>query len=296
MKKQINALAVICLINLFLPLSSLKAQSNPASKTIFNELARKDSLLFKAVYDCEVDKIDGILSKDFMFYHDNGYFGETSSESFVEFKTNLQKNFCDAGVKIKRQIMKGSLQVIPVNEEKATQSGVQRFYIEEKLVEESKFSRVWQKQKGEWKMTQEVDYLINTKFASRTGGNTLYNEIAHMDSVLFNAFNSQDAKTIGNIFDKSLEFYHDKGGLSNYAQNVEATKNLFAANNGLKRKLVEGSLEVYPINNYGAIQTGEHTFCHKENGRDDCGTFKFMHVWQKKDGVWKITRVVSYDH
>lgn len=296
MKKQSILLAASCLLNLFLPLVKLQAQSNPNSQTIFNELARKDSLLFKAVYDCEVYKIDGILSTDFMFYHDNGYFGQTASESFDEFKTNLQKNFCEKGIKLKRQLVKGSLQVIPVNEERATQIGVQRFYMEEKLVEESKFSRVWQKQNGEWKMTQELDYLVNTKFASKSESNPLYKEIAHMDSVLFNAFNTQDAQTIGNVFDKSLEFYHDKGGLSNYAQNVEATKNLFAANNGLKRKLVEGSLEVYPINNYGAIQVGEHTFCHKENGRDDCGTFKFMHIWQKKDGVWKITRVASYDH
>lgn len=296
MKKQSILLAVICLLNLLLPLANLKAQSKPNSRAIFNELARKDSLLFKAVYDCEVDKIDGILSKDFMFYHDGGYFGETSSESFTQFKTNLRSNFCDKGVKVKRTLVEGSLQVIAVNEEKATQTGVQRFYMNEKLVEESKFSRVWQMQKGEWKMTQELDYLVNSKFASRPDNNSLYTEIAHMDSVLFNAFNAHDQETIKNTFDPSLEFYHDRGGLTNYVQNIAATKNLFASNNGLNRKLVEGSMEVYPIKDYGAIQVGEHTFCHKENGRDDCGTFKFLHIWQKKDGVWKITRVASYDH
>lgn len=296
MKKQSILLAAICLMHLLLPLGNLKAQSKPNSQAIFNELARKDSLLFNVVYDCEVDKIDGILSKDFMFYHDGGYLGETFSESFAQFKTNLQKNFCDKGIKVKRQLVKGSLHVIVVNEEKATQTGVQRFYMNEKMMEESKFSRVWQKQKGEWKMTQELDYLVNVKFASRSDNNTLYNEIAHMDSVLFNAFNTQDQETIKNVFDPSLEFYHDKGGLTNYIQNITATRNLFASNNGLKRTLVEGSLEVYPIKDYGAIQVGEHTFCHKENGRNDCGTFKFLHIWQKKDGVWKVTRVVSYDH
>lgn len=296
MKKQSIVLAAICLMSFLLPLAKLQAQTTSNYQAIFNELARKDSLLFKIVYDCEVDKIDGILSKDFMFYHDNGYFGETASESFTEFKTNLRKNFCDKGIKVKRLLVKGSLQVIVVNEEKATQSGVQRFYMNDKLVEESKFSRVWQKQKGDWKMTQELDYLVNVKFTSRPNGNALYNEIAHMDSVLFNAFNTQDQETIKNTFDESLEFYHDKGGLTNYTQNIAATKNLFASNNGLNRKLVEGSMEVYPIKDYGAIQVGEHIFCHKENGRDDCGTFKFLHIWQKKNGVWKVTRVASYDH
>lgn len=296
MKKQTILLAVFCLLYLVLPVAKLQAQENSSNQAVFNELARKDSLLFKAVYDCEVNKIDNILSKDFMFYHDNGLFGATTSQTFTDFKTGLQKNFCDKGIKLKRQLVKGSLQVIIVNGEKATQTGVQRFYMEEKLVEESKFSRVWQKQKGDWKMTQELDYLVNTKFASRPSGDALYNEIAHMDSVLFNAFNTQDGETIKKVFDESLEFYHDKGGLTNYAQNITATKNLLANNNGLNRKLVEGTMEVYPVKDYGAIQVGTHTFCHKENGRDDCGTFKFLHIWQKKNGVWKVTRVASYDH
>ncbi len=146
-------------------------------------------------------------------------------------------------------------------------------------------------------MTQGIDYLVNTKIASKVStGNTLYNEIAHMDSVLFNAFNAHDLETIKTVFDESLEFYHDKGGLTNYAQNIVGSQSLFAQNNGLKRKLVEGSMEVYPVNNYGAIQVGAHTFCHKEGDKDDCGTFKFMHIWQKKNGTWKITRIASYDH
>jgi len=26
------------------------------------------------------------------------------------------------------------------------------------------------------------------------------------------------------------------------------------------------------------------------------GEAKFIHLWQKKGGAWKITRVISYDH
>jgi len=124
----------------------------------------------------------------------------------------------------------------------------------------------------------------------------LFNEIAHMDSVLFNAFNTQDLEKLKTCFSEDLEFYHDLGGLTNYQENIQAFKNLFAQNKGLKRELVKGSMEVYAVKNYGAIQVGQHTFCHVENGKNDCGTFKFVHVWQKKDGQWKITRVISYDH
>jgi Domain of unknown function (DUF4440) len=125
---------------------------------------------------------------------------------------------------------------------------------------------------------------------------SLYKEIAHMDSVLFNAYNSQDIATIKNVFDTSLEFYHDLGGVSNYQQNNEALQKILSANMGLRRELVAGSMEVYPVKDYGAIQTGSHTFCHLENGKPDCGTFKFVHIWQKKNGEWKLTRVVSYGH
>ena len=142
--------------------------------------------------------------------------------------------------------------------------------------------------------------MINPANAQSTGDSlvnrNLYKEIAHMDSVLFNAFNTHDLNRLKTLFTNDLEFYHDLGGLTNYAQNMKAFKNNFAKNNGLRRELVPGSLEVYPIKNYGAREIGAHKFCHEENGNSECGIFKFVHVWQKKDGEWKITRVVSYGH
>jgi Domain of unknown function (DUF4440) len=125
---------------------------------------------------------------------------------------------------------------------------------------------------------------------------SLYKEISHMDSVLFNAFNSRDIEKFKSLFTEDLEFYHDKGGLTNYEYTINSLKTVAKNNDGLRRDLVKGSLEVYPIPGYGAMQIGSHTFCHLENGKQDCGTFKFVHIWQKKNGEWKISRVVSYDH
>ncbi len=93
-----------------------------------------------------------------------------------------------------------------------------------------------------------------------------------------------------------MEFYHDKGGLTNYAQNMAAFKNTASANTDLRRDLIPGSLEVYEVKDFGAMQIGKHRFCHTENGKPDCGTFKFVHIWKKNNGEWKISRVVSYDH
>jgi hypothetical protein len=117
-----------------------------------------------------------------------------------------------------------------------------------------------------------------------------------MDSVLFNAYNTQNLDKMKDCFSSDLEWYQDNGGLILFEQVFKNFEGILARPEKITRSLVQGSMEVYPIKGYGAIQTGEHLFCHKENGKDNCGIFKFMMIWQKKDGQWKITRVVSYDH
>ena len=124
----------------------------------------------------------------------------------------------------------------------------------------------------------------------------LFNQIAQLDSLLFAAYNNQDITTMKSLFSKDLEWYQDNGGLLYYDQVFKNFENILQRDSKINRTLVKGSLSVFPIKNYGAVETGEHRFCHKENGKDDCGTFKFMMLWQKKDGEWKITRVISYDH
>lgn len=126
--------------------------------------------------------------------------------------------------------------------------------------------------------------------------NRLFEEIAEMDSILFTAFNMRDLGAIKKVFAEDLEFYHDTGGLEGYEDTIESTSGLFNQNNDLRRKLIEGSLEVYPIPGYGAMEIGAHQFCHTENGVDDCGTFQFVHIWRKEEGAWKLSRVISYGH
>jgi len=135
----------------------------------------------------------------------------------------------------------------------------------------------------------------NDKEAKARSGD-LYNQIAHEDSLLFIAFNSRNLNGMKAFFDPGLELFQDNEGLRNYDQVITAFGQIFKQNFILTRKLVPGSMEVYPIKDYGAIQTGRHTFSHIENGKEIVGTFKFLHIWQKKDGVWKITRIVTYDH
>jgi ketosteroid isomerase-like protein len=124
----------------------------------------------------------------------------------------------------------------------------------------------------------------------------LFKEIERADSILFQAFNRQDLTKFKGMFTEDLEWFQDNGGLIPYKTVFENFENNFKNENKLSRELVKGSLEVHPIKDYGAIQIGSHQFRHFENGKEEVGTFKFLMIWNKKDGNWKISRVVSYDH
>ena len=126
--------------------------------------------------------------------------------------------------------------------------------------------------------------------------NELTRTVARLDAELFAAFNAHDVNRLMGFFADNLEFYHDKGGLSNFAQTRDSFARLFAQSPDISRTLVPGTLEVYPIKGYGATHIATQRFCHVENGRQDCGNSKFVMVWQQQGDTWRITRVVSYDH
>ena len=127
-------------------------------------------------------------------------------------------------------------------------------------------------------------------------GQSLQLEIARMDSLLFAAFNAGDLVRLKTFFAQDLEFYQDNEGLENYAQTMKDFQAMLHQPSRIRRQLVPGSLEVYPIKNYGAIEVGSHRFCHEEKGRTECGTFKFLHVWRKTGRAWRLSRIVSYAH
>ncbi|SDF78973.1 nuclear transport factor 2 family protein [Mucilaginibacter gossypii] len=143
--------------------------------------------------------------------------------------------------------------------------------------------------------------LVASIFFTCTGAEAqtsgpLFNEIAQQDSLQFRDFNSRNLDQLMNHFDNSLELYQDNTGVRNFDQTKQAFGGLFKMSYVLNRKLIPGSMEVYPIKDYGAIETGMHTFSHVENGKLQVFTYKFMQIWQKKDGIWKVTREITYGH
>ncbi|MGU3376554.1 nuclear transport factor 2 family protein [Chryseobacterium sp. M5A1_1a] len=125
----------------------------------------------------------------------------------------------------------------------------------------------------------------------------LYNTIIKKDSLLFSAANKGDIDQLKTFFTKDLEFFHDVGGLAGYEETVDNFRRVAKNYAYTRRVLVPGSVEVYPIKDYGAIQSGLHQFCRLENGiLTNCRTFKFVHIWKQTNEGWKISRVISYGH
>ncbi len=129
-----------------------------------------------------------------------------------------------------------------------------------------------------------------------TDASGLTETITRMDAKIFDAFNAHKVDALMAMFTDDLEFYQDNDGVKNYQQAFGDFKKMFESASDIKRVLLKETLEVYPIKDYGAIEIGAHRFCHTENGKDECGNFKFAMVWKKTGDSWKISRVISYGH
>jgi uncharacterized protein (TIGR02246 family) len=120
--------------------------------------------------------------------------------------------------------------------------------------------------------------------------------IAALDAAVFDAFNRCDLERFGAFFADEVEFYHDQGGVTlGKAALVDSVKKNICGK--MTRELVAGTMEAHYMKDYGAIEMGVHRFHHPSHeDTEGVGEGKFIHLWQYKDGAWKITRVYSYDH
>jgi len=121
--------------------------------------------------------------------------------------------------------------------------------------------------------------------------------ITELDRQLFAAYNHCDLKKFDSLLADDVEFYHDQGGVTlGHAALTESVKNNICTSD-TQRVLVPGTLKIYHMKGYGAIEMGVHRFVHpKTEATNGTGEASFVHLWRCKDGVWKMTRALSYDH
>lgn len=126
----------------------------------------------------------------------------------------------------------------------------------------------------------------------------LEREIIEADSKFFEAFDACDLKQYSAMLDENLEFYQDRTGKTDYAQNVKALENRCAEGIRLRRELVKDSLVVNPVPGYGVIEAGTQSFYapQKDGSEHLEATAKFVEIWRKSETGWKLLRIISYDH
>jgi hypothetical protein len=121
--------------------------------------------------------------------------------------------------------------------------------------------------------------------------------ITALDTQLFGAYNHCDLTKFASLLDEHIEFYHDQGGVTLGREKLtESIKNNICTGD-TQRVLVPGTLKIYYMKGYGAIEIGVHRFLHpKTEAINGTGEASFMNLWHYEDGAWKLTRAFSYDH
>jgi hypothetical protein len=119
--------------------------------------------------------------------------------------------------------------------------------------------------------------------------------IGALDAALFDAYNSCNLEKFSTFFVDNVEFYHDQGGVTLGKDKLTQSIKDNICGGDVRRELVPGTLQAHYMKGYGAVEIGVHRFYHPKSNTPP-GEGRFIHLWQYKDGAWKITRAISYDH
>lgn len=125
------------------------------------------------------------------------------------------------------------------------------------------------------------------------------------DSLFWVGYNNCDIDKMQQFVADDVEFYHDKGGITlGKDALLKSLKDNLCSNTNFKtrREALPETVKIYELKNgnetYGAIISGEHYFYNSYDGKPEKreGLAKFEQLWILKDNVWKMTRILSYDH
>lgn len=126
----------------------------------------------------------------------------------------------------------------------------------------------------------------------------LQQEILAADQQVFQAFGNCDSAGYARLLSKDLEFYQDRTGKTGYEENLKALRDRCAEGIRLRRELDQNSLIVNAVPGFEAIEAGTQRFYSQDQkGQEHLdATTRFTNVWRRESGVWKLVRVISYDH
>ncbi len=121
------------------------------------EITDADRKLFEAFDTCNVTAYASYLSPDLEFYHDQG--GKTGYKEQLD---SLRQR-CDEGLVLRRGLIKDSLVVNAAPGFGAIEAATHQFYAKQKdgtehLDATAKFTEIWTKASGSWKLVRVISY------------------------------------------------------------------------------------------------------------------------------------------
>lgn len=124
---------------------------------LLQEITAADQQIYDAFEKCDVAAYSTSLDKGLEFYHDRT--GKTSYEENLD----AVRNRCKEGIKLRRELETDTLIVNAVPGYGAIEAGVHRFYSQgadgqEHLDATARFTNVWSKDSGSWKLVRAISY------------------------------------------------------------------------------------------------------------------------------------------
>ncbi len=146
--------------------------------------------------------------------------------------------------------------------------------------------------------------LPHIALAQLSDTSAVYLALKSADSTFFEVgYNSIDSNVVREMTTEDFVMYHDQAGVISpqdaFVEIMQALEDLPYTS---RRKLKEGSLEVFPLYDrgelYGAVQHAESDFYAKKEGEEEKlrSRSKSTILWIYQEEKWLMSKVLSYDH
>jgi hypothetical protein len=128
-------------------------------RTLPDQIYYLDSILFRAFNNCDIETFGALLDDDLEFYDDRQGMN-TSKERELE---SLRNRCSNKAVRMRRVVVRESLQVYPLGNFGAVQMGEHLFYESsnggpEQLRGKAWFVHIWKNTNGKWTISRVISY------------------------------------------------------------------------------------------------------------------------------------------
>lgn len=128
-----------------------------------------------------------------------------------------------------------------------------------------------------------------------TASSALHREITALDARISDAYNHCRIQPLKGMFAGNAELYFaDRGVTRQSFAHTDTLRRTFCGK--FRREAPASDQQVHSLPDYGAIQIGTQSFCAIDSTPCRGQRMRFMAIWRRLDGEWKITRLVRYGY